>query len=191
MEGNCTMAEINEIPETPETPGGEPGAEQPAGTTPPTGAEQPASAAPPASAEQPVSSEPAASPQQPVNAQPTEVSEEVNKDARMWAMFCHLAGLAGFVVPVILSGIIAPLIIWQIKKDDHPFIDEHGKEALNFQISIGIYALVSLLLIPVFCIGAFLLTAVGIFNLVFLLIAAIKSNNGFHYRYPLCIRFIK
>ena len=185
------MAEINEIPEIPETPSGEPGAEQPAGTTPPTGAEQPASAEPPASAEQPVSSEPAASPQQPVNAQPTEVSEEVNKDARLWAMFCHLAGLAGFVVPVILSGIIAPLIIWQIKKDDSPFIDEHGKEALNFQISIGIYALVSLLLIPVFCIGAFLLTAVGIFNLVFLLIAAIKANNGFHYRYPLCIRFIK
>ncbi|MHC4734980.1 MAG: DUF4870 domain-containing protein [Planctomycetota bacterium] len=106
------------------------------------------------------------------------MSEEVNKDSRMWAMFCHLAGLAGYVVPVILSGIIAPLIIWQIKKDDHPFIDEHGKEALNFQISIGIYALVSLLLIPVFCIGAFLLTAVGIFNLVFLLIAAIKANNG-------------
>jgi uncharacterized Tic20 family protein len=173
------MAEINQIPETPETPGGEPGAEQPAGTTPPTDAEQPASAEPPASAEQPV------------NAQPTEMSEEVNKDSRMWAMFCHLAGLAGYVVPVILSGIIAPLIIWQIKKDDHPFIDEHGKEALNFQISIGIYALVSLLLIPVFCIGAFLLTAVGIFNLVFLLIAAIKANNGFHYRYPLCIRFIK
>lgn len=179
------MAEINENPETPETPGGEPDAEQPAGTTPPTSAE------PPASAEQPVSSEPAASPQQPVNAQPTEVSKEVNKDARMWSMFCHLAGLAGFVVPVILSGIIAPLIIWQIKKDDSPFIDEHGKEALNFQISIGIYALVSLLLIPVFCIGAFLLTAVGIFNLVFLLIAAIKANNGSHYRYPLCIRFIK
>ncbi len=173
------MAEINEIPEIPVTPGGEPGAEQPASTEPP------------ASAEQPVSSEPAASPQQPVNAQPTEPSKEVNKDARMWAMFCHLAGLAGFVVPVILSGIIAPLIIWQIKKDDSPFIDEHGKEALNFQISIGIYALVSLLLIPVFCIGAFLLTAVGIFNLVFLLIAAIKANNGFHYSYPLCIRFIK
>jgi hypothetical protein len=177
------MAKINEtpeIPETPETPSGEPGAEQPAGTTPPTGTEQPASAEPPASAVPPA------------NVQPTEVSkEEVSKDCRMWAMFCHLSGLAGFVVPVILSGIIAPLIIWQIKKDDHPFIDEHGKEALNFQISIGIYAVVSLLLIPVFCIGAFLLTAVGIFNLVFLLIAAIKANNGFHYRYPLTIRFIK
>ena len=158
------MAEINE---TPETPSYEP------------------------SAEQPVNAEPTASTEQPASVQEEQVSEEINKDARMWAMFCHLAGLAGFVIPVILSGIIAPLIIWQIKKDDHPFIDENGKEALNFQISIGIYALVSILLIPLFCIGAFLVTAVGIFNLVFMLIAAIKANNGFHYRYPLCIRFIK
>jgi uncharacterized Tic20 family protein len=173
------MTEINETPEVPETPSSEPRTEQPASPEPDASPEQPAGA------EQPASTEQFASVQQ------EQVSEEVNKDARMWAMFCHLAGLAGFVIPVILSGIIAPLIIWQIKKDDHPFIDENGKEALNFQISIGIYALVSILLIPLFCIGAFLLTAVGIFNLVFMLIAAIKANNGFHYRYPLCIRFIK
>jgi uncharacterized Tic20 family protein len=122
------------------------------------------------------------------NGQP---SDDVNKDARMWAMFCHLAGLAGFVIPVILSGIIAPLIVWQIKKDEHPFIDEHGKEALNFQISMGIYAFVSTILIFVFCIGVVLLGAVAIVNLVFLLIAAVKANNGEHYRYPLAIRFIK
>ncbi len=173
------MTEINETPETPEIPSNEPTAEQPENTEPAASPEQPAGAEKPASTEQIAS------------VQQEQVSEEVNKDARMWAMFCHLAGLAGFIIPVILSGIIAPLIIWQIKKDDHPFIDENGKEALNFQISIGIYALVSILLIPVFCIGAFLLTAVGIFNLVFMLIAAIKANNGFHYRYPLCIRFIK
>lgn len=124
--------------------------------------------------------------------QPAEAGAELSKDTRMWAMFCHLAGLAGFVLPVILSGIIAPLIVWQIKKDDHPFIDEHGKEALNFQISMGIYSLVSLLLIPVFCIGAFLLPAVGIVNLVFLLIAGVKANNGQSYWYPpFTIRFVK
>ena len=143
-------------------------------------------------------SEPASSPQnenaehsggaeQPTSALP----EEISKDARMWAMFCHLAGLAGFVIPVIVSGIIAPLIIWQVKKDDHPFIDENGKEALNFQISIGIYEFVSALLIFVFCIGAVLLPAVAIFDLVLLIIAAVKANNGQSYRYPLTIRFIK
>ena len=120
-----------------------------------------------------------------------EAMPEPDKDAKMWAMFCHLAGLAGFVVPIIISGIIAPLIIWQIKKDDHPFIDENGKEAVNFQISISIYCLISALLIPVFCIGAILLTAVGIFDLVVLIIAAVKANNGESYKYPLCIRFVK
>jgi uncharacterized Tic20 family protein len=132
-----------------------------------------------------------ASPDKSEQVQSAELSAEVSEDARMWAMFCHLAGLAGFVVPVIFASIIAPLIVWQIKKDEHPFIDEHGKEALNFQISIGIYSLVSLALIPLFCIGAFLLAAVGIVNLVFLLIAAVKANSGQPYHYPLCIRFIK
>lgn len=167
------MTEINETPESPETP------------SPQSAAEQPASAEPAGSVETPAGTVP------PANVPPSGASKEVNKDARMWAMFCHLAGLAGFVVPVIISGIIAPLIVWQIKKDDHPFINEHGKEAVNFQISMGIYAFISFLLIFVFCIGAFLLAAVEIVNIVFLLIAAIKANNGFHYRYPLCIRFIK
>ncbi|MHC4085649.1 MAG: DUF4870 domain-containing protein [Planctomycetota bacterium] len=185
------MAEINE---TPETPIGEPGAEQPAGTTPPTGAEQPASAESPASAEQPVSSEPAASPQQPVNAQPTETSEEVNKDARMWAMFCHLAALGALVVPVVGS-VIGPLVIWQIKKDDFPFVDEQGKEAVNFQISMLLYAVIGSVVCLITCVGAPLMPivwfAVIIVDLIFLLIAAVKANNGFHYRYPLTIRFIK
>ena len=124
--------------------------------------------------------------------QPTSApQEELSKDVRMWAMFCHLAGLAGFVIPVVISGIIAPLIIWQVKKDNHPFIDENGKEALNFQISIGIYEFVSFLLIFVFCIGAVLLPAVAIFDLVLLIIAAVKANNGQSYRYPLTIRVIK
>jgi uncharacterized Tic20 family protein len=124
--------------------------------------------------------------------QPTSAPQaELSKDVRMWAMFSHLAGLAGFIIPVILSGIIAPLIIWQIKKDEHPFLDENGKEALNFQISIGIYEFVSVLLIFVFCIGAVLLPAVAIFDLVLMIIAAVKANNGESYRYPLTIRFIK
>ena len=125
----------------------------------------------------------------------TEANEELSKDSRMWAMFCHLAGLAGFVIPVVISGIIAPLIVWQVKKDEHPFIDEHGKEAVNFQISISLYMVIGIVACLVTCIGAvlipFLAVALGIFDLVFLLIAALKANNGEHYRYPICIRFIK
>ena len=124
-----------------------------------------------------------------------ETDEQLNNDARMWAMFCHLAGLAGFVVPVVLSGIIAPLIVWQIKKDEHPFIDEHGKEALNFQLSIALYTIIGVAVCIITCIGAILIPFVvgGIYlaNLIFMIIAAIKANNGEHYRYPLTIRFIK
>lgn len=116
-------------------------------------------------------------------------SKEVNKDARMWAMICHLAALAGLVVPVV-GCIIGPLIVWQIKKEEFPFVDEQGKEAVNFQISVLIYGIVAGLLCFA-CIGFFLLPAVVIFDLIFMLIAAVKANNGEHYRYPLTIRFIK
>ena len=113
-----------------------------------------------------------------------------NKDQKMWAMFCHLAGLARFVAPVPFAGIIAPLVVWQIKKDEHPFVDRNGKEAVNFQISMAIYLLVAILLIFV-VVGIFLLPAVAVFNIVFLIIAGVKANNGEHYEYPMTIRFIK
>jgi len=160
----------------------------------PEPAEKPESETP---AEQDVSAEQEVSAEQKVEAKEPEVVEkektgkELNKDARMWAMICHLGGLGGLipVVPVIGS-VIAPLIIWQVKKDEDPFIDEQGKEAVNFQISILIYALVSGLLCFA-CVGFVLLPAVYIFDLIFLLIAAVKTNDGHHYRYPLTIRFIK
>ncbi len=129
----------------------------------------------------------------PTSIQQSAVDREASKDARMWAMLCHLAGLAGLVVPVV-GNIVAPLIVWQIKKDDFPFVDEHGKEAVNFQISMSLYLLVSAILwVPLsfVCIGVLIPAAIAIVDLVFLLIAAVKANNGYHYRYPLTIRFIK
>jgi len=119
------------------------------------------------------------------------LSKEANRDARMWAMFCHLSGLALFipVLPVI-GNVIAPLIIWQIKKDDYPFVDEQGKEAVNFQLSILIYGIVAGLFCFA-CIGFVLVPAVIVFDVIFLLIAAVKANDGYHYHYPLTIRFIK
>ena len=116
-------------------------------------------------------------------------SKEVNKDARMWAMICHLSGLAGIILPA-SGNIVAPLIIWQIKKDNNPFIDEQGKEAVNFQISMSIYLIASIIL-SFICVGAFLIVATIIVFFVFTLIAAVKANNGYHYRYPLTMRFIK
>ena len=140
-----------------------------------------------AQAEQNVAAEP------PIDVQPVGMSKEVNKDARMWAMFCHLAGLTGYIMPVV-ANIVAPLIIWQIKKDDFPFVNEQGKEAVNFQISMSLYLIISAILwVPLsfVCVGVFIPIAIGIVDLVFLLIAAVNANNGHHYRYPLTIRFIK
>jgi hypothetical protein len=148
------------------------------------------------SAEQEVSAEQKVEAKEPEVVEKEKTGKELNKDARMWAMICHLGGLGGLipVVPVIGS-VIAPLIIWQLKKDEDPFIDEQGKEALNFQISMLLYALAGSVMCGITCIGAVLIpvvvSVVTIFDIVFLLIAAVKANNGEHYRYPLTIRFIK
>ncbi|MCJ7730588.1 MAG: DUF4870 domain-containing protein [Sedimentisphaerales bacterium] len=109
-------------------------------------------------------------------------STEVSKDARMWAMLCHLLGL--------FTCFIGPLIIWLIKKDEDPFVDDQGKEALNFQITVAIAGIVSAVL-TIVCIGAFLGVAVSIADLIFAIIASVKANSGEAYRYPVCIRFIK
>lgn len=109
-------------------------------------------------------------------------------EERQWAMFAHLAALLGFIVP--LGNVIGPLIVWLVKKDTMPFVDDQGKESLNFQITILIAAIVSGILIVVL-IGFLLLMLVGLFALVFTIIGAIKANEGTSYRYPFTIRLIK
>ncbi|MDD5458740.1 MAG: DUF4870 domain-containing protein, partial [Phycisphaerae bacterium] len=98
----------------------------------------------------------------------------------MWAMFCHLGALAGYIIP--FGNILLPLVFWLMKKDQYPFTDNQGKEALNFQITVTIAAIVAWLSIFI-CIGVVLLPAVGIANIVFIIIAAIKSNAGEAYKY--------
>lgn len=105
------------------------------------------------------------------------------------ALFCHLGGLAGYVIPV--GNIILPLILWQVNKDKMPFVNDQGKEAVNFQISVTIYAIASIILAFVTCgVGFFLPIAVGVFALVVMILASVDANKGIPYRYPLCIRLI-
>ena len=80
--------------------------------------------------------------------------------------------------------------MWQIKKNDMPFVDDQGKEAVNFQITVAIAVLVCVVLMFVL-IGMLLLPIVGIAALVFTIIAGVKANNGEAYRYPMTIRLIK
>lgn len=114
--------------------------------------------------------------------------DTTSKDARLWAMLSHLTAFSGFFIP--LGNIIAPLIIWLIKKDQHEFVDDQGKESLNFQISITLYAIISVVLAFVL-IGFILIAAILIFEFIVVIIATVKSNDGHVYRYPLTIRFIK
>jgi len=119
--------------------------------------------------------------------------KEQNREAQLWAMFCHLAGLAWALFPplfITLAHIIAPFVLWQIKKDEFEFVDKHGREAVNFQISMTLYAAVSIALTWI-CVGFFLLAAVVILDFVLVLIAAGKANEGKTYRYPLTIRFFR
>ncbi|MEM6424628.1 MAG: DUF4870 domain-containing protein [Cyanobacteria bacterium P01_D01_bin.128] len=113
---------------------------------------------------------------------------EQNQEARNWGMIAHLSSLVGFIIP--FGNIIGPLIVWLVKKDEMPFVDEQGKESLNFQISVFIYAVISGILTLV-VIGLLMLLALGIFWLVFAIIAGIKAGQGESYRYPLTIRLLK
>lgn len=109
-------------------------------------------------------------------------------DENMWAMFCHLGGLVGFILPP--ANIILPLIIWLKYRDEYSLVDDQGKEAINFQISITIYAIASAILIFI-AIGLFLLLGLGIFSLIVIVMAALRTSNGEKYRYPITIRFIQ
>ena len=121
-------------------------------------------------------------------------------DQRQWAMFAHLSALLGAVVTGAFGGgwgcFIGPLVIWLIKKDSMPFVDDQAKEALNFNITVAI-ALVTLLLLTVLTLGIGALLAIplwiiiGIFWLVFTIIAGVKANDGVRYRYPFALRLIK
>jgi hypothetical protein len=118
------------------------------------------------------------------------------QQARMWNMLCHLSALAGFIgVP--FGNLIGPLIIWQLKKNEFPSVDVHGKAALNFQITATIAAIAVVLaciVLSFFCFGWLLIPAValvGLAALVFTIIAGVKANNGEEYQYPFSFQFVK
>lgn len=108
-------------------------------------------------------------------------SHEVNQ----WAMFVHLSLLGGFVVP--FAGFVLPFVLWQIKKDQWPEIDAHGKVVVNWLISKIIYAAVLVLSI----IGIPLLIVLGVLAIIFPIIGGMKADKGEVWRYPLSITFLK
>lgn len=117
-----------------------------------------------------------------------EVAATAKNDETMWAMFCHLGGLFGFVFP--FGNILAPLVIWLAHREKYPLVDDQGKEAVNFQISLSIYLIASALMVLI-VVGLFLFIALLVFALVVTVSAAIQASKGGKYRYPFAIRFIQ
>jgi uncharacterized Tic20 family protein len=119
---------------------------------------------------------------------PTAKPRMDEKQERMWGMLCHLVSFAGYITGI--GFIIGPLIVWLIKREESPFVDYHGKESLNFQISMFIYWIVSGIL-TVIVIGFVLMLALVVFHIIMVIMASMKANAGEKYRYPLTIRFLK
>lgn len=127
---------------------------------------------------------------------------EQMQEEKTWSMVAHLSALSGLIVP--LGSILGPLIVWTVGKDKGPFINDQGKEALNFQIAVLIALIItgavmmagvvlSLILvgIPILILGAVAFAVVSIGSIVFAIIGAMKANEGQWYRYPYTMRLVK
>jgi uncharacterized Tic20 family protein len=113
-------------------------------------------------------------------------SEE--KETRKWGALLHFSILAGHVVP--LAGLVVPIAIWQLKKIDLPGIDAHGKNAVNWIISLIIYIAISIVLVFI-VIGIPILVVLGALSLIFPIVGGIKAANGEVWKYPMAISFLK
>lgn len=111
-------------------------------------------------------------------------SEEKN-----WAMAAHLVPLSNFVVPVPGFNIIAPAIVWFLKRETMPMVDDQGKEAINFQITLTLASLVCFALMFIM-IGFVLLFALLIYGIVMEVLAAKAVQEGRLYRYPYSLRLL-
>lgn len=144
--------------------------------------------------ENPVQASPPTQPPPPVSPPPAPGSPE--SQARTWNMLCHLSALAGFIgIP--LGNVLGPLLVWQIKKNEFPSVDIHGKAALNFQITVILAILVSFIagfILSFICIGVvffFVAGGIALCGLIFAIIAGIKANNGEDYKYPYSLDLVK
>jgi uncharacterized protein len=125
--------------------------------------------------------------QQPVPPPPPAPS--TSSDIRTWCVLCHASALLGLFFHF-LGHLLGPLIVWLVKRGDSSEVDAHGKESLNFQISMLIYDAVAAILCIVL-IGIPLLIALWVLNTVLVIIASIQASEGKFYRYPITIRLIK
>jgi len=109
-------------------------------------------------------------------------------EARQWAMLCHFAAFFGLVFP--FGNLLGPLVVWQLKRESHPYVDAQGKEALNFQITLSL-ALMLCGLLAWLLIGFPLMALVSVVGLVLTVLGGIRANEGKPWRYPFCLRLLR
>ena len=130
-------------------------------------------------------------------------ADAIPSSARTWSILCHLAGFGGYVVPV-LGSILLPLVFWLMRRDEDPFIDHHGREALNFQITLflvylaiflmGAMVVLSSIVFGPAVLGAlplfFIFALVPLYQIAMIVVAAVRANDGDWFRYPLTLRLV-
>ena len=122
----------------------------------------------------------------------------ITQNHKNYSAITHLSGFAGWFFP--FGNILAPLVLWAAKKNESSYINEHGKAAVNFQLSLLLYCfLLGILLIPIaiFTLGLGIIAIiigiipVVILKIVLIISGSIKASNGEMYHYPFTIDFIK
>ncbi|SMF22023.1 hypothetical protein SAMN02745866_01380 [Alteromonadaceae bacterium Bs31] len=109
-------------------------------------------------------------------------------EEKTFLMLMHLSQLTGYILPG--AGLVLPIVMWATNKDAFPEVDRHGKNIFNWMISMLIYFVVCMVLMFIF-IGLIALVALMIVNLIFIILAAVKANDGQLWPYPLSIKFFK
>lgn len=120
---------------------------------------------------------------------PAEEKLDLPSEQKTWGMLCHLLALTP-LVGIVPGLILGPLVVWLLKKNEMPFVDDQGKESMNFQITalIAFAASASLFLCGI---GVIVMPIIGIVWMVLVIVAAVKAGDGVKYRYPWTLRFIK
>jgi hypothetical protein len=113
----------------------------------------------------------------------------VPSDARTWGMLCHLSALS-CLLGIPFGWIVGPVVCWLIKRNEYPFVDDQGREAVNFQITLSIALAISIPLCFLL-VGFVLIPAIAIVGLVFSIIGAVAASRGETYRYPFALRLVQ
>jgi uncharacterized Tic20 family protein len=113
---------------------------------------------------------------------------ELSESERNWAMLCHLSSFAGYFFP--FGGILGPLICWLSRKDESQWVNFNGKQAMNFQLSILLYMVLSIPLCFII-VGIPILVFLGLLEVICVVIASVKASKGEEFRYPISIPFIQ